>query len=400
MAAPAHLAPACRFCGAQLDRVFANLGTTPLANRNLRADEVAGEQRYPLIARICGSCLLIQVDDSVPAEAIFSNYDYFSSTSSTWVAHAKRYCDGVRARFGISSDSLVVEVGSNDGYLLQHFAAAGVPVLGVEPAANVAALANAQGMRTEVAFFGAATARRLVGQARKADLMVANNVLAHVSHIRDFVAGFAELLSERGVATFEFPHVLNLIDQIQFDTIYHEHFSYLSLNAVERIMASARLRVFDVEILPTHGGSLRLFVCHDASDRVATANLGQLRARERERGLDRLDGYSDLTGKIAAIRSAFLEFMARAARERRVVAAYGAAAKGNTFLNVCGVTYPEVRAVYDKASAKQGKLTPGSHIPILAPERIVQLEHNPIGLNRKRDGGDSQRPTDRRVSSD
>ena len=364
----------CRFCGSTLDHVFADLGVTPLANRNLKPGEIAGEVSYPLVARVCGSCLLVQVDDSVPPEAIFSDYDYFSSTSSGWVAHAQRYCEEMRARFGLGTGSLVVEVASNDGYLLQHFAAAGVPVFGVEPAVNVAAAAIAKGIPTEVAFFGAETARRLAARGRKADLMVANNVLAHVPGIRDFVTGFAELLSGEGVATFEFPHVMSLIDDVQFDTIYHEHFFYLSLHAAEQVMASAGLRVFDVAQLPTHGGSLRLFVCHERANHIATARLAELRTRERARQLDSIAGYAGLGDRIAATKAGFLDFLARARAEERLIAAYGAAAKGNTFLNVCGVAYPEIKAVYDRNQVKQGKVTPGSHVPILAPERIEELK--------------------------
>jgi 2-polyprenyl-3-methyl-5-hydroxy-6-metoxy-1,4-benzoquinol methylase len=365
--------PRCRFCGSRLDHVFADLGTTPLANRNLWPSEVASEVSYPLVARVCGSCLLVQVDDSVPPEAIFTDYDYFSSTSSSWVAHAKRYCDEMRTRFGLGPHSLVVEVASNDGYLLQHFAAAGVPVLGVEPAANVATAAIAKGIPTEVAFFGADTARRLAAHGQKATLMVANNVLAHVPHIRDFVAGFSELLSGEGVATFEFPHVMKLIDDAQFDTIYHEHFFYLSLHAVEQVMASAGLRVFDVAQLPTHGGSLRLFVCHERARHAATTGLAELRAQERDRRLHSIAGYANLGDRIAATKAGFLDFLARARAEGSLIAAYGAAAKGSTFLNVCGVVHPEIKAVYDRNPVKQGKVTPGSHIPILAPERIEEL---------------------------
>ncbi len=363
----------CRFCRAELKHLFADLGKTPLANRNLLPDELADEQSYPLIARVCDSCLLVQVDDSVPPGAIFSDYDYFSSTSSGWVAHAKRYCDEMTARFNLGPESLVVEVASNDGYLLQHFMAEGISVLGIEPAANVAASAIAKGVKTEIAFFGKDLARALANSGKKADLTVANNVLAHVPGIRDFVAGFAELLSDQGVATFEFPHVMNLIDQVQFDTIYHEHFSYLSLNVAEKIMASQGLRVFDVQTLPTHGGSLRLFVCHEKSGHATTARVAELRALEHSHKLDRIDGYVGLSSQIAATKNSFLEFVARAQNEKRTIAAYGAAAKGNTFLNVCGVGYPAIQAVYDRATAKQGKLTPGSHIPILAPEHIKLL---------------------------
>ena len=369
-----HPIPNCRFCGSPLDHVFADLGSTQLANRNLRPEEVAAERSYPLVARVCGSCLLVQVDDSVPPEDIFSDYDYFSSTSSSWVAHARRYCEEMRARFGLGAGSLVVEVASNDGYLLEHFAAAGVPVLGVEPAANVAQAAVTKGIPTEIAFFGAESARRIAAQRGKADLMVANNVLAHVPQIRDFVAGFAELLSGEGVATFEFPHLLRLIEGAQFDTIYHEHFFYWSLHSVEQVMASVGLRAFDVTSLPTHGGSLRLFVCHQQAGHTATERLSEVRMREQARKLDRIEGYGGLADRIADIKAGFLDFLASAGAEGKAVAAYGAAAKGSTFLNVCEVTYPKIKAVYDRNPVKQGKLTPGSHIPILAPEQMAELK--------------------------
>ncbi len=364
--------PACRFCGAHLQHVFADLGETPLANRNLRAEDVASEKRYPLIARVCGECMLVQVDDSVPAEDIFSDYDYFSSASDTWVAHAGAYCDAMTKRFGLGANSLVVEIASNDGYLLKHFAARGVPVLGVEPAANVAKAAQAIGVPTEVAFFGVQTANRIAARGRKADLMAANNVLAHVPTTRDFAGGFAALLAPQGVATFEFPHVLNLIEEVQFDTIYHEHFFYLSLFAVEKIMTSVGLRVFDVETLPTHGGSLRLFVCHNDATHIATAALDDMRRLEHEHQLDSLSGYQNFPAEIARVRQSFVDFVKTAQASGKSIAAYGAAAKGSTFLNYCAVGHPAIREVYDRAPSKQGKLTPGTHIPILPPDDIVK----------------------------
>jgi len=373
-----HGIPSCRFCSARLDRVFVDLGVTPLANRNLRPDDVAGETKYPLICRVCPSCLLVQADDSVPPGEIFSDYQYFSSYSDSWVAHARHYCDAMMERFSLGPASLVVEIASNDGYLLQHFVARGVPVLGVEPAANVAAAARAKGIPTENAFFGVETARRLAASGRKADLMVANNVLAHAPATRDFVGGFAELLAAEGVATFEFPHLLNLIEEVQFDTIYHEHFFYLSFLCVERMMGAAGLRVFDVEELPTHGGSLRLFVCRAAARHRDTGRPEAMRARERAHGLDSLAGHEGFAAKVAETRRLFLDYLADARRAGRKVAAYGAAAKGNTFLNVCDVTYPQIAAVYDRSTEKQGRLTPGSHIPILAPDRIEELRPDDV----------------------
>ncbi len=363
----------CRYCGTPLEHVFADLGSTALANRNLKSHEVEGEQRYPLIARICGNCLLVQVDDSVPPGEIFSDYDYFSSFSSSWVAHAKRYADQMIDRFSLSGESRVVEIASNDGYLLQHFQARGIEVLGVDPAANVAQAAIAKGISTEVGFFGRELARSLAARGLKADVMAANNVLAHVPDTLDFAGGFAELLKPDGVATFEFPHVLRQIEHLQFDTIYHEHFFYLSLYAVEQIFRSAGMRVFDIEELPTHGGSLRVFACLEYAAHRPQPGLFQMRALERDAKLDQIEGYLGFKDRIAGVRQSFREFLEGARAEGRTVAAYGAAAKGNTFLNFCGVVHPEIIAVFDRNPAKQGKLTPGSHIPIHPPEKIAEL---------------------------
>jgi hypothetical protein len=367
--------PACRSCGAPLTTTFIDLGETPLANGYVTADDVAQnrERRFPLLARVCGQCFLVQVDEPVTPEAIFSDYPYFSSMSDSWVEHARRYAIAMIDRFKLGTHSLVVEVASNDGYLLKHFVAAGVPALGVEPAGNVAAAAIASGVPTEVAFFGRATAERLAARGLRADLTAANNVLAHVPDIRDFVAGFAVLLAAEGVATFEFPHLLNLIRDAQFDTIYHEHFSYLSLTAVEAAFAAVGLRAFDVEELPTHGGSLRLYACLAGSARRQSKRLAALRAKERAAGLERLDAYRGFAPRVEAIKRDFLAFLAAARAEGKRVAAYGAAAKGNTFLNVCGVTAADVVCVFDRSPAKQGRLLPGSHIPILAPERLADV---------------------------
>jgi SAM-dependent methyltransferase len=368
--------PRCRFCGAPLTISFVDLGETPLANSYVdEADVAAGrDRRYPLRARVCDECFLVQADAPVRAEAIFSDYAYFSSFSASWVEHARRYAEATIARFGLGPQSLVVEIASNDGYLLQHFIAAGIPVLGVEPAANVAAAAIAKGVPTEVAFFGRATAERLSRRGVKADLIAANNVLAHVPDIRDFAAGFAVLLKPDGVATFEFPHLLNLIRKTQFDTIYHEHFSYLSLIAVEKIFAATGLSAFDVEEIETHGGSLRLFACRaDASPR-RTQRLADLRAKEREAGLDALDAYRGFAPRVEAAKRSFLAFLAQARAEGKTVAAYGAAAKGATFLNVCGVGASDIVCVFDRSAAKQGKLVPGAHIPIRAPVAIHAIK--------------------------
>lgn len=372
MSADISSVPNCRFCATPLTHTFVDLGPTPLANSYVtQADVDAGKDRkFSLHARVCPSCFLVQVDDSVPPDAIFSDYAYFSSYSDSWVEHAKRYAQAMTERFGLNKNSLVVEVASNDGYLLKHFVAEGIPVLGVEPAANVAKAAIAIGVPTDVAFFGEACAQDLVRRSHSADLTAANNVLAHVPDILDFAKGFASILKPQGVSTFEFPHVLNLIREIQFDTIYHEHFSYLSLVAVEKVFAKAGLRVFDVEKLPTHGGSLRLFACRADAQHEETQRLRDLRAEEKAAHLDSLAGYEGFAPKVAEVKRGFLAFLAKAKAEGKKVAAYGAAAKGNTFLNHCGVSNADIVCVYDRSREKQNHLLPGSHIPILAPERI------------------------------
>lgn len=364
--------PKCRFCATALAHTFVDLGSTPLANAYVTPEDVrAGRDRaFPLHARVCENCLLVQVDDSVPPDAIFSDYLYFSSYSDSWVEHARRYASMMKERFALGPDSLVLEVASNDGYLLRHFIDLGVSVHGVEPAANVAAVAEQKGIATTVAFFSEQTARRLVAQGLSADLTAANNVLAHVPDTLDFVRGFAIVLKPEGVATFEFPHVLNLIEEVQFDTIYHEHFFYLSLFVVERIFAAAGLRVFDVEELPTHGGSLRIYACLASSRRAQDPRVAALREKERAAGLDGLAGYAGFEPKVRAVKQGFLDFLDRARKERKRVAAYGAAAKGNTFLNYCGVTQDDMICVFDRSREKQGHLLPGSHLPILSPDQI------------------------------
>jgi C-methyltransferase C-terminal domain/Putative zinc binding domain/Methyltransferase domain len=369
-------APACRFCRAALTHTFVDLGRQPLANSYLTKAQLAAgnEPVYPLHARVCARCFLVQVDDAVPAEAIFdAGYAYFSSYSSGWVEHARRYAEAMIARLGLGPKSLVVEVASNDGYLLKHFVAKGVPVLGIEPTANTAEAAVAAGVPTEVMFFNAANARGLAGRGVAADLICANNVLAHVPDIGDFVAGFAPVLKPKGVLTFEFPHLLNLIEQVQFDTIYHEHFSYLSLLAVEKVLAAHGLKVFDVERLSTHGGSLRLYCAHAGSGQAETEALKTLRADEARAGLGRIETYAGFTPRVEAVRASFLEFLAKAKAEGKSVAAYGAAAKGNTFLNYCGVTADDIACVFDASPAKQGRFLPGSHVPILAPDRVAAV---------------------------
>ena len=369
--------PACRFCRAPLTQTFLDLGLQPLANSYLTKDqlEAGAEGFYPLHTRVCGECFLVQADDPIAADQIFDGgYAYFSAYSASWVAHAKRYADAMAKRLDLGQDSLVVEVASNDGYLLQHFKAMGVPVLGIEPTANTAEVAEKErGVPTEVAFFNDATGRALKARGVAADLMAANNVLAHVPDIGDFVAGFQHVLKPEGVLTFEFPHLLNLIEQVQFDTIYHEHYSYLSLLAVEKVLQAHGLKAFDVELLATHGGSLRLFCAHASSARQETQALVDLRARERAARLDRAEGYEGFAARVEEVKRDFLSFLTRARNDGKVVAAYGAAAKGNTFLNYAGVSAADIVAVFDANPHKQDRFLPGSHIPIYAPERVADF---------------------------
>ena len=368
--------PLCRFCRTPLVDTFLDLGRQPLANSYLTAAQLAAgtERSYPLHVRVCRACFLVQADDAVPAGEIFDDgYAYFSSYSTSWVEHARRYAAAMAGRFALDSASRVIEVASNDGYLLQHFVAMGVPVLGVEPTANTAAAAVARGVPTEVAFFGEATGADLAKRGLRADLMAANNVLAHVPDIADFVGGFREVLKPQGVLTFEFPHLLNLIEKVQFDTIYHEHFSYLSLLAVERVLRAKGLRPFDVEALPTHGGSLRLFCCHADAAHAETEALAALRRQEATAGLGDLATYAGFAPRVEAVRASFRAFLAAERAAGRKLAAYGAAAKGNTFLNYCAATAEEIVAVFDASPAKQGRFLPGSHVPILAPDAVREV---------------------------
>ncbi len=364
----------CRFCGQALAAPILDLGEQPFSNSYVVAGAEAAERRYPLRICVCVKCLLVQTDYDAPAGEIFSaDYAYFSSYSTTWVAHAKTYAQRMMSRFDLGPNSLVVEVASNDGYLLQHFLALGVPVLGVEPTRGTAEAAIAKGIATRVEFFGERFAQALAGETGGADLIAANNVLAHVPDIADFTRGFAAMLKPQGVATFEFPHVQRLIEGLQFDTIYHEHYSYLSLHAVEEIFRAAGLLVFDVEELATHGGSLRVYAAREGSQFQAAERVERMRAQEREAGLHRGQGYSSLGARVGAVREGFLTFLQTAKAAGKLVAAYGAAAKGNTFLNTCGVSAQDIAFVADANAAKQGKLLPGSHVPIVSPADLMAL---------------------------
>jgi SAM-dependent methyltransferase len=363
----------CRFCRSPLTRTFLDLGLQPLANSYLTPEQLAAgnEPVFPLNTMVCDSCFLVQADHDVPAEAIFDEgYAYFSSFSPGWVEHARRYAEAMTERFGLGPESLVVEVASNDGYLLKHFLAKDIPVLGIEPTANTAEAARAVGVRTDVVFFNAETGQNLAARGDRADLMAANNVLAHVPDLNAFVGGFRHVLKPEGVLTFEFPHLLNLIELVQFDTIYHEHYSYLSLLAVEQVLGAHGLRVFDVEQLSTHGGSLRLFCCHQAAGREESDGLRAVRAAEAAAGLNRPETYDGFTARVEAVRDSFLGFLAAARDDGKVIAAYGAAAKGNTFLNYCGVGADQILEAYDANPAKQDRYLPGSHVPIRAPDAV------------------------------
>jgi SAM-dependent methyltransferase len=371
----------CRHCHASLEVPFVDLGSAPPSNAYLSAADLrAPEVWYPLRVLVCTECWLVQTEDFARADELFdADYAYFSGFSSTWLAHAERYVADMVQRFGLDAQSHVVEIAANDGYLLQYVQARGIPCTGVEPTRSTADAARDKGIPIVEAFFGVQLAEQLAGEARQADLMAANNVLAHVPDINDFVGGFARLLKPEGVATFEFPHLLRLIDQNQFDTIYHEHFSYLSLTTVERIFNANGLNVFDVDELPTHGGSVRVYAQRqDLGKRPRLTRVDELLARERAARLDQADGYSGFQDKADRVKNDLLRFLLDAARDGKRVAGYGAAAKGNTLLNYAGVGPDLLPFVVDRNPAKQGKYLPGSHIPIVGEERLSEIRPDVI----------------------
>jgi SAM-dependent methyltransferase len=363
----------CRLCKAQLLTTFVDLGATPLANAYVRPEDVGREEpRYPLHALVCDRCLLVQLEAVVSPATLFEDYAYFSSYSDSWVEHGRRFATGAVADLSLGPRSLVLEIASNDGYLLQHFVAAGIPVLGVEPAANVAAAAIARGIPTEVAFFGRKTATELAEANRTADLIVANNVLAHVPDLDDFVAGLAIALKPAGSLSIEFPHLLRLIEEVQFDTIYHEHFSYFSLLTAEEALSRHGLAVVDVERLPTHGGSLRVWAAHAGSGRPEAPGVATVRRLEEDAGLHTLGAYTGFSARVDHCRQGVKEFFRHARADGKTVVAYGAAAKGNTLLNYCGTTTADMAFVADRSLEKQGRLLPGSRLPVVPPERIFE----------------------------
>mgnify|MGYP001812246993 CR=1 FL=1 len=365
----------CRVCGTGLEHVFVDLGMSPISNDFVAADKAnAMEPFYPLRVYVCHECWLVQLPAVQSADSIFrDDYAYFSSMSKSWLAHAKSYVDMITERFGIGADRSVVEIASNDGYLLQYFVERGVPVLGVEPCGNVAQAARDIGVDTVAEFFGTEFATGLVAERAKPDLVVGNNVLAHVPDLRDFVGGLKVLLADGGVITMEFPHLARLIEFNQFDTIYHEHFSYFSLLAVQHVFSLHGLRIFDVEEIPTHGGSLRIFACHeDDNARPDSEAVAALLARERDAGLDSLDVYRAFEQQVQKTKRELLKFLISAKEAGKTVVGYGAPAKGNTLLNFCGVRSDLLDYTVDVAPIKQGTLLPGVRIPVHAPEKILE----------------------------
>jgi SAM-dependent methyltransferase len=369
------LKPRCRHCDAPLVTTFADLGSTPLCESFLLPEQLGSEPYYPLHAMVCSECLLVQVDEFASPASIFDDYAYFSSYSTAWLEHARRYVDMAIDRFGLDADSRVMEIASNDGYLLQYFVERGIPALGIEPAANVAAAAEERGVPTRIEFFDLALAEKLAAEGYRADLVIGNNVLAQVPGLNDFVSGVAVVLARTGVATFEFPHLVRLIEENQFDTIYHEHFSYFSLTTARRIFAAAGLTVFDVEELWTHGGSLRVYLRHqDDPSKPVQPSVDRLLAREHEFGIADLATYTGFGERVEATKQRLVTFLTEARDAGKSVAIYGAAGKGNTLLNYCGIGPDLVDYACDRNPYKHGRFTPGTHIPIYPPEHIAETK--------------------------
>jgi len=367
------LKPRCRFCDAALNRSVVDLGMSPLCESFLAADELDRmEPFYPLNVRICDECLLVQLPEYVAPEAIFTEYAYFSSYSDSFVQHAAEYVDRIVDRLRLHGESFVVELASNDGYLLQHFVERDIPVLGIEPARNVAAAAVERGVPTHVAFFGRETAAELVQEWRTADLIVANNVLSQAPHLNDFAAGMKTLLSPEGTATVEFPHLMQLIEANLFDTIYHEHFTYFSLHTAEVVFAAHGLTVVDLDEISTHGGSLRLYLQHSASGHAPAAAVEAFRRREDRAGLGSFETYRAFGGRIEENKRALLDFLISARRDGKSIAGYGAPGKANTLLNYCGIRADLLDYTVDRNPYKHGRFTPGTHIPIYPPERLAE----------------------------
>ena len=366
----------CRFCGSDKIHSMVDLGMSPLCESYLSLDQVNKmEAFYPLHVYVCEECYLVQLEEFVPREDIFTEYAYFSSYAGSWVKHAKDYTDMVVERFGLGANNFVVELASNDGYLLQHFVEKNIPSLGIEPAANVAKAAIEKGVPTQVLFFDEHSTKDLIKTGQKPDLLIGNNVLAQVPDLNSFVKGMKLYLNDAGIITMEFPHLLNLMTENQFDTIYHEHFSYFSLIAVENIFSAHGLRIFDVEEVPTHGGSLRIFAAHDDDAiRQPTQRLLALRKRELDAGLNTMKAYGTFAEQVKETKRKILDFLIQAKRDGKTVVGYGAPGKGNTLLNYCGVRSDFIDFTVDRNPYKHGKFLPGTHIPIFPPEKIKEAQ--------------------------
>ncbi len=368
--------PACRICSSSLHEVLVDLGISPLANSFLTHEQLRRmEPFYPLCAYVCHKCFLVQLEEFESPEGIFSEYAYFSSFSSSWVEHARRYVEKISSVLRLGSHSTVIEIASNDGYLLEHFVTRGIPVLGIEPAKNVAEAAIGKGIPTRVEFFEDVVAQRLVSEGTTADLVIGNNVLAHVPNLHSFVGGIKTVLKRSGVATLEFPHVLELLRHSEFDTIYHEHLSYFSLLAIERLFQQHDLAIFDIEQLASHGGSLRIYAKHqDDCGKVSTSRLSDLRAYEADAKLGDIETYRRFSEKVIHVKCQLLKFLIDSYEAGMHVVGYGAPAKGNTLLNYCGVCNGLLEYTVDRSPHKQGKFLPGTHIPIYSPNKIVQTK--------------------------
>ena len=366
----------CRFCETPLKHSFADLGVSPLANSYLKPEDLNKmEPFYPLHVYVCETCYLVQLPEFQTPEQIFSDYAYYSSYSETWLKHAKAYVESMTEQFGFDSGSQVVEIASNDGYLLQYFKEKGVPVLGVEPAKNVAKVAESAGIPTIAKFFGFQTANELVDEGKEADLLLGNNVLAHVPDLNDFVSGMKTILKPQGIITMEFPHLMRLMEENQFDTIYHEHFSYFSFIAAKRVFAAHDLDIFDVEELPTHGGSLRIYACHvEDESKSINQRVNNLVHREEAIGFNTLEHYLWFSKKVKETKRNILDFMIKAKRQGKSIVGYGAPAKGNTLLNYCGIRTDFIDYTVDRSPHKQGHFLPGTHIPIYNPDRINETK--------------------------
>jgi hypothetical protein len=365
----------CRFCSSNLNKIFVDLGKSPLANSYLKENDFEKEKIYPLCTFLCKNCFLVQLEELETPENIFSEYAYFSSFSTSWLRHAKEYVDKIIPKLSINKKSLVIEIASNDGYLLQNFTAKNIPVIGIEPAQNIAKVAIKKNIPTITKFFDSQLAKNLADDGRKADLIIGNNIFAHVPCLNDFVKGLKILLKQNGVITLEFPHLLQLMKNNQFDTIYHEHFSYFSLITVKKIFSFHELVIFDVEELSTHGGSLRIYVKHEEYNEIAiNERVDTLLKKEKENGLENISTYTNFTKKVEDVKGKLQEFFISAKNSGKKIVCYGAAAKGNTLLNYCEIGSNFIDYVVDQSPYKQGLFLPGTHIPIKSPDEIQKTK--------------------------